>query len=862
MKTGTHNIILDKKKFIDLVLSFLQQLWDYEHKNANVFVIIQKNERVKPYFFFNNERIFEIVEKFLENVNFENEYFYQVLPLRRKPKFGRGKEKDVLVGKFLFFDLDFKNVVDKFENNELKIVEKDDHAIEGYFEYEGKVYYVKRPPLSEILRTCEEKVGKLPKFVVDSGAGYHVLFELDNYVDGKIIKKLNEIIAKLLNADLQSTDLVRIFRLPGTINKKIKRLCNIIYVGDDKIDVNELIKKHGLEEKKDSTFEETKDIKFDEKEFKELNEDEIVELVEVIKQIYKEHDRHYVILSLAGLLCKLKIHFLSAIKVVKQLCALTNDNEIVDRITAVYYTYGKYGFDVNRYIEHIKELTGVKPHGIQVFEKENIKGYTGLIELIELKYGENAKNYIAKLNEILNKINPKFDFEGYIFVDYDGVEGYLLDYKNKITYLAKKEKENIKPIKPILKAVPIKITIYNSPVEDIDNFEIQFLTNYKTIKIRAGILTDVIEEIKVHPIVVKERLLKDALHCIINYFIATNRVEIKTHNKKGFYLINGKITNIGYEIKEINIEKLRDALILLNQIVNSYNSRDKVACFIKNAILLPFGYVAKQRGGMFKYIYLFGNSKTGKTTLGKVILNIWGVPENNKSGAFVDTLARLGNVINETTFPFLINEPGNVFEKMEIVDAFKNAVENLYIRGKYTGKTYINVPALSSFIFTSNRVLLKDDALLRRFIIINFTLEDVIKDEKIKEFREKIESQFFKLREIGNAIAYLVVKENYELDSTKILRELYKRVGMDEPDWLSLDYEEEIELPLLYDEYYIFQLIKKYILDQYNKYLKTTRHMDENLGEYTSYKPLELSQMLLNLLNMDYLTGIHKKGDN
>ncbi|MEM4773001.1 MAG: hypothetical protein QW648_03265, partial [Nanoarchaeales archaeon] len=461
---GIHKIILEKKEFVDIALNFLQQIWDYEHKDAKYFslIVFENNELKEIKFFENNEKLFYNIEAYLKEFDLNNEIFYQILPLSKKPKLGRGKEKDVLIGKFLFFDLDFKTEA-KEKNANLEIVEKNDYALEGYYKHGGKIYYVNRPPLSKILELCKEKIGKLPKFIIDSGAGYHLLFELDNYVDAKIIKNLNEKIAKLLNADMQAVDLVRIFRLPGSINKKIKRICKVIFVSEDKLDINELIEKFGFDanilkeiENKHEFFEKEDGYIF-------LNNEDKLKIINIIKEIYDVGNRHNVALYLSGALCKAKVHILSTIELIKDLAKLTGDNELKDRISTTYYTYGKFGFNVEKYLDKIIQLVGFKPYGPSKFEKEEIKGFSGLIELFEQKYGERGKIYISELNHIFNKINPNFRFEGYLFIEFSENEGYLIDYKQKIVYLAKKENRSFKPMRIILRAVPEKIIKYSNP---------------------------------------------------------------------------------------------------------------------------------------------------------------------------------------------------------------------------------------------------------------------------------------------------------------------------------------------------------------------------------------------------------------
>jgi len=71
------------------------------------------------------------------------------------------------------------------------------------------------------------------------------------------------------------------------------------------------------------------------------------------------------------------------------------------------------------------------------------------------------------------------------------------------------------------------------------------------------------------------------------------------------------------------------------------------------------------------------------------VLSLWGLGSSNiKSGANIDTPARLGYVLSQSTFLVLVNELGNAFAKDEIVEIIKSAVESTVARGKYIRGSY------------------------------------------------------------------------------------------------------------------------------------------------------------------------------
>lgn len=83
----------------------------------------------------------------------------------------------------------------------------------------------------------------------------------------------------------------------------------------------------------------------------------------------------------------------------------------------------------------------------------------------------------------------------------------------------------------------------------------------------------------------------------------------------------------------------------------------------------------------------------------------------------------------------LVNEPGAAIAKEDIVEIIKNAVESTIVRDRYVRGSYTEIPALAPLIFTSNKVLPRDDALLRRFLMVRFTYGERIDPAKAREVR-------------------------------------------------------------------------------------------------------------------------------
>ncbi|MEM4448602.1 MAG: hypothetical protein QW219_04255 [Fervidicoccaceae archaeon] len=171
------------------------------------------------------DTILQRVKEYVSRLGPSDHVYFQVLPLAQKPEKGRGSERDVKVGRWLWLDLDYKETVEKQEFEGCR--EGEDHALECYYTESGKVIHVKRPPLSEVLNQVRDRLGVEPWFIVDSGAGYHLYFRLSQEVDASTLKKLEAWLVEELGGDPQSKDLARILRLPGSVNPRVGRLVQL-----------------------------------------------------------------------------------------------------------------------------------------------------------------------------------------------------------------------------------------------------------------------------------------------------------------------------------------------------------------------------------------------------------------------------------------------------------------------------------------------------------------------------------------------------------------------------------------------------------------------------------------------------------
>ncbi|MEM4976485.1 MAG: hypothetical protein QXT64_04075, partial [Desulfurococcaceae archaeon] len=852
-------------------LDFLKSVWSYTSLEAQCFciVIVENSKLVFKHFCLSNYknygRLIKSVEKYINSIGdiSGKHIYFQVLPLAVKPAKGRGSERDVKVGRWLWADLDYKSVVESEEFQGCR--ELEDYALECYYSEGDKWIHVKRPPLSEVLSKVKETLGLEPWFIVDSGAGYHIYFKLSYEVDSSKLKNLETWIVDKLQGDPQSKDLARILRLPGSINPRVGRLVQVVYSGSQEVDPEELLQRIGrekLEVSEEGKPKPTKTIG----ELRELNDSEILRIVELLKDSYKPGYRQLLLLYLSGWLAKARISPISAVKIVKHLYELTNDSDpLKTRLSTVIYSYRKSGVDVDKYASEIEALTNVKPYGLEKeIVEEAIKGRSGLQEVIESVLGEErAIAIIHELSEILQTLSP-FRDSIVELVDYEKQLYAVANLRKLIIARAKRVNNTLVYKERVAVVCPTKVTVYSNPIGGITKYEItvEGATLQRPLTIGPATVDEIADRIIAEGLVYHRNLVYDAMSAIIQAFIRKGKAEVKSEvESPGFYLVDNKLVPVKYEVGKVDVEKLREALELLNELAEVWfkHAQEKFSTVIKWGAIAPFGYILKQKGKWIPWLYLYGDSATGKTTLGKIVLKMWGLDaKHEKTGASIDTTARLGYVLSMSTFPILVNEPGGALSKEDVVEMAKSAVENTTARGKYLRGTYTEYPALSCLIFTSNKFLPRDDALLRRLKVITFSYGEKIPLERQREFMERVEPRLGMLSEVGKCIAKHVIETQgvEHLDGKALIEKCYEVAGLDKSAWLNLEYTEASEIHETIIEEFV-ERFKKYVNDLYARYVSRIIQTDTEALQTKVITPDQatISEKLSTLLGKHLLPG-------
>lgn len=295
---------------------------------------------------------------------------------------------------------------------------------------------------------------------------------------------------------------------------------------------------------------------------------------------------------------------------------------------------------------------------------------------------------------------------------------------------------------------------------------------------------------------------------------------------------------------------------------------------IKWGLIAPFAYAIKQIRRTvvvhFPDMVVYGSRDTGKTTIGaQIILSIWNPPEEArivKGGGDADTKAKHGRLRSLTTFPIVVNEVEGIFNNKELLEDYKNAVENRFVRGKHAHGVYIEIPSLAPFFMTMNGQLPLDEAVRKRFFGIHFSLSDRISKDEMERFKEEILPRLEDLRFLGYFVFKKIsenpelLRENWSTLATQLLREAFEFAELEIPDWINEFYEGETEEELneaLNEE--IRARLLENINNLYSRYISKVEIIAENPNDLYAYSSLETR--LRALLQEDFIPWAFLRGE-
>jgi len=406
-----------------------------------------------------------------------------------------------------------------------------------------------------------------------------------------------------------------------------------------------------------------------------------------------------------------------------------------------------------------------------------------------------------------------------------GSEMIRVDYEVRISYLVTKTEK----FKPVILGVPIEVQMLMVPDFPTAKWRVTWKTTDGRDVTLVGLLPEIISAMRQNGMIANKTKAEDVISALLVQFIANRIGKVEyDYDKPGFYPMDNTVKAVGIELPKPDEKELRKALKLLNELANKwYADRiEKFATIIKWGVVAPFSFVMKKWNKstdiVFPWVYLWGTASSGKTTMARIVLMLWGLGSRNIiGGAMIDNLPRFGQIVSSTTMPIVANEV--ILEKAEVIDAIKASIEGTVARGKFIAGNYVIIPALAPLIMTSNRMPPMDAGLLRRLIVMNFTPKEKIRDERKKKEFAKVLEKAEVLKAVGGFVAWFI-SEHSELLRTKpwheiariALEKAYEYAKLPKPKWLNMLYLGEQDSEDLTEELVIGK-IKDLLVDCLSK---------------------------------------------
>ena len=433
--------------------------------------------------------------------------------------------------------------------------------------------------------------------------------------------------------------------------------------------------------------------------------------------------------------------------------------------------------------------------------------------IIPLTHKTHLTEFLTKqeYTTLTQAIEPR-EKDGSIEGEIDDETSLIINYNLQKIYQIReaKTKKGKDKLTPVIEAVPEKLEVIDTLLLDQPRtFKIWWKSKLsERIFVTAGEGNGAtIPEIEQYLINAgfshSPRLVAGALSCMINTLIQKKIAVIKQDiDNPGFYydIHKDQALVVKKDITKPSSKEVLECIKLLEELKRFFKDNTKtLSTVLKWSVMSEFSYAMKQAGKWLPWMYLKGSAGSGKTTLAKVGLFIYGepTPTNNIGGRSADTVARLGAVISQSCDFILINEPAAMFNRKSTNEMVKVCVESTTGRSKFRGSYYGSIPAFSPVLFTANQYLPEDDALLRRMYVLSFSYSQRKSEHEKKMFEDKFHidtpsiSPLRKLGVLGRfALRHLLGNPSKLLDDWKevadeILYLFYKEVNVEVPFWLT-----------------------------------------------------------------------------
>ncbi len=412
---------------------------------------------------------------------------------------------------------------------------------------------------------------------------------------------------------------------------------------------------------------------------------------------------------------------------------------------------------------------------------------------------------------------------------------------------------------PIINAIPVSVTKFDDGIHLEYRYSIRFNNENKVFTTQTDTIEGIIEELRGKGMILG-REPNEALTHILKSMESSGSVTVsKNIQKKGFWLIDGKLESYDVEIKKPTQEQINECITVLEELYKKFKVKNVFPTIIKWGVVSPFSFVMKTHGNWLNWIHAHGFTNCGKTFLGILVLAMWRLgEEHNVSFESISSVARFGERMSQTTFPFVINEAGSLSDDKhkEMVEMIKSAIEQRIARSKFKGKNrYEDIDALRSCIITANPAPPNDAAYKRKLVVVTYSEKDIYDKKAIDEFDKWFKPKKHFLGTLGDFAADYVtknpelLKKNWNDIGIEVVKEFYGTVGKEPPKWIE-DIVERIEITESIDDAYLN--IRSYL----------TNIITESYSRFSGERdPKSLKDKLTVCCNQNLIPSIEKHKD-
>lgn len=651
-----------------------------------------------------------------------------------------------------------------------------------------------------------------------------------------------------------------------TVISDIKRLSDIDTVEDINECVKDTLVAHGFTYHKPKLGSDTTNY---DTHLKDLSDDEVKQVASILMPILKSIDgsKHYGSLYFGGFFSK-NITKKSA----EAICDL-----IIEEIGDIFRNSNDFKKTVlNNYNKDGTNKAGL-PKLVDLVKTKNT-GFNGDKFIFEMKKicCKNFKHEI--LSSTINKNKKK-----YLSINYN------TNTISTYTWNRPKDGDNYNTnIHDVLNLAPISIHESYNILDDNASPQLCLTYYRKGMPTKQTIKGDDIEAIekqlaKRSGIVLKPKEYKGVLNEVINEYINLEQIEITEDIPvEGIFInpITGKLCRHddkgNTEINKPSKKAVQEALTVWSNLKKVYpGDTTKLAHILRYGLICPFSYILKTEYDWIKMLFLYGPSRTSKTTLAEIALCPYTTISEEVSiggGAF-DTPYRIGKSLSRQGTGIIVNEPSPAIEKGEPREIIKRGAESKYCREKDDKGEHAKIPAYSNVIFTANSFMPTHDAFVRRSQYLEFTKKDRLSDNDIKKFKDTFHhknwnnTDFLKLRAIGDFIVWHI-SENLEVLGLEyadiinnMLDALLDYAGEDKNTWDWMYHDAELMDIGSADNEVVNQFRRK-ILNDYKHITRTTYLSKENDESDEEFNERYFKNVLIEGIQQNKIDYIHyQNGD-